>query len=118
MKLPEHEYAVVPERKITAYLLSLTHRDGRSKAIFFMRFGFTLAEWHTFAAALLRQAAEHDVSASEHTPFGTNYVVEGPLVTPDGRAPPVRVVWFVGIGERIPTLATAYPLREPGARDD
>lgn len=42
MRLPEYEQAVIPERKITAYLLALTHRDGRSKAVFFMRFGFPL----------------------------------------------------------------------------
>ena len=35
---------------------------------------------------------------------------------PDGRAPKVRVVWFIATGERIPVLATAYPLK--GARDD
>jgi hypothetical protein len=32
VKLPDREHAVVPERKITEYLLSLAHRDGRSKA--------------------------------------------------------------------------------------
>lgn len=116
MRLPEYDQVIVPERKITAYLLSLTHRDGRSKAIFFMRFGFTLDDWPALAAALKRHAAEHEVVAAEPTAFGTNYVVEGPLPAPDGRAPRVRVVWFIATGERIPILATAYPLK--GARDD
>jgi hypothetical protein len=116
MKLPEHEQAVVSERKITGYLLSLSHRDGRSKAAFFMRFGFTLNDWPVLAAALRRHAAEHEVAATETTAFGTNYVVEGPLLVPDGRSPHVRVVWFIATDERIPTLATAYPLK--GARDD
>lgn len=116
MKLPHYEQAVVPERKITAYLLSLTHRDGRSKADFFMRFGFTPDNWRILAEALLRHAADHAVVATEPTAFGTNYVVEGPLLAPDGRSPHVRVVWFIATDERIPTLATAYPLK--GARND
>lgn len=116
MKLPEHEHAVIPERKITAYLLSLSHRDGRSKAAFFIGFGFTLDDWQVLAAALLRHAADHAVVAAETTAFGTNYVVEGPLLAPDGRSPHVRVVWFIATDERIPTLATAYPLK--GARND
>jgi len=41
MKLPNHEKAVVPKAKITDYLLSLSHRDGCSKAKFFMLFGFS-----------------------------------------------------------------------------
>lgn len=116
MKLPDYEQAVVPERKVTAYLLSLTHRDGRSKAAFFMRFGFTINDWEQLAHALLRHAADHEVAEAETTPFGTNYVIEGDLVAPDGRSPRVRVVWFIATGERIPTLATAYPLK--GTRND
>lgn len=116
MKLPEHEHAVVSERKITAYLLSLTHRDGRSKAAFFIRFGFTTDDWEALAHALLRHAADHSVAETEETPFGTNYVIEGPLLAPDGRSPQVRVVWCIATGEHIPHLATAYPLK--GARND
>jgi hypothetical protein len=44
------------------------------------------------------------------TPFGQNYVVEGPLPAPDGRAPNVRVVWFIANGAETAILATAYPL--------
>lgn len=116
MKLPEYKSAIVPDRKITAYLLSLTHRDGRNKAAFFMRYGFTADDWQTLSAALKRHAADHEVVATETTVFGTNYVVEGPLLTPDGRSPRVRVVWFIATGERIPTLVTAYPLK--GASND
>jgi len=41
MKLPNAEHAIVPGPKITHYLLSETHRDGRHKAAFFRSFGFT-----------------------------------------------------------------------------
>jgi hypothetical protein len=114
VKLPEH--AVVPERKIIEYLLSLTHRDGRSKAAFFMRFGYTTDDWEGLADALRHHAAEHEVTMVEDTPFGTSYAVEGQLIAPDGRSPQVRVVWFIQTREHIPRFVTAYPLK--GARND
>lgn len=116
MKLPEHAQALIPERKITAYLLWLSHRDGRSKAVFFMHFGFTLENWVALAAALKRHAADHEIAAAESTAFGTNYTIEEPLLALDGRVPRIRVVWHIATGERIPVLVTAYPLK--GAHDD
>ncbi len=110
MKLPNYDKAVVPREKIVDYLLSLAHRDGRSKAVFFSSFGFLVYAWQTLAAALRHHAAAHEVAKIEPTPFGTRYVVEGELGTPDGRTPLVRVVWFIDTGEDIPRLATAYPL--------
>jgi hypothetical protein len=110
MKLPNAEDAIVPEAKITHYLLSPTHRDGRHKAAFFRSFGFTSEDWPVLASALLLHARTHEVVEIAPTPFGQNYVVEGPLPSPDGRAPNVRVVWFVANGAETATLATAYPL--------
>ena len=111
MKLPRFEHAVVPERKTVEYLLSTTHPTGRGKAAFFGRFGFTIGSWETLASALRAHAAAHEVSQTEITPLGTRYTIEGPLVAPDGRAPLVRMVWFIEIGEANPRLVTAYPLK-------
>ena len=61
MKLPNGAQAVVPERKITDYLLSMTHRDGRSKAAFFLRFGFTPDRWEALADTLRRHAVDNDM---------------------------------------------------------
>jgi hypothetical protein len=115
MHIPNHERAGVSEQKITGYLLSVTHRDGRSKAAFFMRFGFTADTWEILANALRRHAADHEVIEVEDTPFGTSYAVEGPLSAPDGRSPRVRTVWFIEAGQDLPRLVTAYPLK--GAHD-
>jgi hypothetical protein len=80
MKLPHVEQAITPQQKLTEYLLSPTHRTGRSKAVFFVAFGFTREAWGALADALRR----HDVSEIEDTPFGTSYTVEGAMATPDG----------------------------------
>jgi hypothetical protein len=50
--LPNASRAVVPEAKITRYLLSETHPAGRSKARFFTAHGFSPAQWEVLATAL------------------------------------------------------------------
>jgi hypothetical protein len=110
MKLPNVERAVVPARKVTNYLLSTAHRDGQHKAVFFRSFGFKLERWEELATALLDHARRNEVVEIMPTPFGQNFVIEGRLPAPDGRAPKVRTVWFIANGEETATLATAYPL--------
>lgn len=111
MKLPNYEHAVISETKITGYLLSAKHRDGRSKAEFFTGLGFSSDAWEDLVKALLRHAAENEVSKIEDSPFGTRYIIEGILLAPDRSGPVVRSVWFIEKGEQIPRFVTAYPLR-------
>lgn len=99
MKLPYFDRATVPQAKITDYLLSLSHDDGRSKARFFISFGFSNENWKLLAQALLHHAAENEVSKIESSPFGSRYVIEGIISAPDGRTPFIRAVWFIEKGE-------------------
>lgn len=110
MNLPNVEAAQVEREKITGYLLSSTHRDGRGKHDFFVRFGFSPLHWERLAEALVRHASEHEVLAHEPTQFGIRFVIEGPLSSPDGRKPLVRSVWFLDTREGAPRLVTAYPV--------
>ncbi len=110
MKLPGIERAVVPRRKVVDYLLSTTHPEGRGKATFFRRFGFSLEAWDLLSEALRRHAAKHEVAREELSPFGTRYIIEGTIETPKGRTPHIRSVWFVEQDDDVPRLVTAYPL--------
>jgi hypothetical protein len=110
MKLPNHQSATVPERKVTHYLLNPAHPAGGSKASFFLRFGFTVTEWQRLADALVRHARENDVVESEQTPHGTRHVVEGPLTAPDGTRLNVRSAWYINPGGGAPRFVTAHPL--------
>ena len=85
MKLPYADRLEVPQAKVVQYLLSLTHRAGRGKAGFFSTFGFQVSAWEVLADALRQQARDNAVTLSEDTPFGTRYIIEGPLITPNGR---------------------------------
>ncbi len=105
-----YQKAFVPKAKITKYLLSFTHRDGRSKAEFFTRFGFSADAWEELVRVLRHHAATHNVKQIEDSPFGTRYIIEGIIQTPDGRTPVIRSIWFVEAGEEIPRFVTAYPV--------
>jgi len=111
MKLPNLERAVVPRERVVDYLLSTTHRDGRHKAVIFIRFGFEVDNWRVLAEAHVRHAKEHEVAKEEDSPFGTRYAVEGIMVMADGRTALMRTVWFIDTGTDVPRFVTAYPLR-------
>jgi hypothetical protein len=111
MRLPNAENAEIPESKITKYLLSTTHRAGKSKASFFMQFGFDLDHWKALALALKQHALENEVALEEKTIFGTRYVVDGLLKAPDGRWLNVRAGWYITTDRDVPRFITAHPLR-------
>ena len=110
MKLPNADQAIVPERKVTLYLLNPAHPVGGSKAAFFLRFGFTVVAWRVLAGALLRHARDNEVTETEETPHGTRFVVEGPMIAPEGTNLNVRSAWFMEPGSDAPRFVTAHPL--------
>jgi hypothetical protein len=110
MKLPNAQSATVPERKVTHYLLNPAHPAGGSKAAFFLRFGFTVADWQRLAEALLHHARENEVVATEQTPHGLRYTVDGPLTAPDGTRLNVRTAWYINLPGGAPRFVTAHPL--------
>jgi hypothetical protein len=112
MKLPNANKAIVDRKKIVDYLLNPAHPAGGSKALFFLRFGFTVANWQHLTEALLRHARENEVTATEQTVYGRRFVVEGPLTTPDGSRLNVRSAWYIDEGDSAPRFVTAHPLRK------
>lgn len=119
MKLPYRENATVAFAKVTHYLLNETHEDGKSKAAFFLHFGFSVARWETLRDALLAHASECDVASVLNTSRGKHYAVEGALITPSGRKPRVRTVWMIEDNSESPRFITAYPLKtRKGSEDD
>jgi hypothetical protein len=108
--LPGIEIAVVEERKVLGYLLAGDHPEGASKASFFQAVGFRRSEWQALSEAIQDHARRHQVTEIERSPYGTKYVVDGPMRSPDGRAPVVRAVWIVDAGAEFPRLVTAYPI--------
>lgn len=110
-RLPNAHLAVIEESKITEYLLSDNHPTGRSKAGYFQQFGFQPSSWRTLRDALFSHLGTSESTSVVKSKFGTKYIVDGVLRTPDRREPRIIVVWFVATGTIVPKLVTAYPAR-------
>jgi len=77
----------VDRKKITEYLLCISHPDGSNKAVFFSQFGFTLENWKILAESLRKHGATYNVTKVVESEYGTRYSVDGLLETPDSRNP-------------------------------
>lgn len=108
-KVPNADRAIIDPRKITHYLLSLSHPVGSAKARFLLRFGFRQDRPQRLTEALRRHIMDHAISETDATPHGVIHAVDGALPTPDGRAPCVRTVWIIKAGENIPRFVTLVP---------
>jgi len=111
MKLPNVEIAEIPEAKVVRYLLSTTHRAGKSKAAFFMEFGFDSERRQDLARALKQHAMDNEITVEKRTIFGTRYVIEGLLKAADGTWLNVRSAWFIDHEGDAPRFITAHPLK-------
>lgn len=110
MRLPHAQDAQVDSSKITEYLLSFVHPDGRNKAAFFTAFGFRVEDPGVLMRALQKHGATLEVAGIVTSRYGVRYIVEGALETPDGRNPIIRSVWITSAEGGAPRLITAYPV--------
>jgi hypothetical protein len=59
---------------------------------------------------LLAIAQSIQVANSEESPYGTKYVIDGDLETPNGVMIQVRTIWIVEKEQDVPCFVTAYPI--------
>lgn len=109
MELPNKSRAQVSLEKVTDYLLSETHAVGKSKAKYFRSYGFTDATASDLVQGLLAIAKNTSVESSERSPYGTKYIVDGELETPNGDMIQVRTIWIIENDDDTPRFVTAYP---------
>lgn len=109
MLLPHADKAYLPIEKLTAYLLSLSHPSGKSKAAFFHEHGFDTSNAQELAALLLEMAKSHPVTGTITTSHGIKYIIDGELATPHGGLVKLRMVWIMEPDDEGPRFVTAYP---------
>lgn len=83
MRLPYADQAVVTERKVTEYLLSETHPEGRAKARFFRTLGFDRERPEELRLALIELASTTEMTETI-TQFGYKYAGIGMVLGPSG----------------------------------
>jgi hypothetical protein len=109
MELPNKFKAQVALEKITDYLLSETHAVGKPKARYFRSYGFNDKNANDLAQGLLAIAQNSTVADSERSRFGTKYLIDGELESPNGVMIRVRTIWIIENDTEIPRFVTAYP---------
>jgi hypothetical protein len=62
--------------------------------------------------ALISHAVANDVKIRTETDFGSKFIAEGPIMSPDGRNPKVRTIWIQRVHEDDVHFVTAYPIRD------
>lgn len=110
VRLPNATLAVVPERKITAYLLRPDHPEGGSKADFLERFGFAPERWTVLEAALLRHVREGRWYTRSEPPTVPSTRWKG-LEVAGRETPRVLTVWLIEADEEGPRFVTLNPSR-------
>ncbi len=106
--LPDADRLLVEKSKLASYLLNPSHKDGASKAKFFLQRGFKTEQWEAFASALRTHGASQTVTGMEETKHGRKFTVECQIQTPDGKNPCILSVWIQATG-KAPRLVTAHP---------
>jgi hypothetical protein len=103
MYLPHRSEAYVPPQKL-AYLLKNPTKQGLFRSL-----GYNDENVHILEQSLLVIARTQPVIETSETPYGTSYVIEGHLNTPERGLWVVRTVWFIDRGTDIPRFITARP---------
>jgi len=109
--MPNAEKAIIDRNKIVGYLLSTDHPVGKFKAKFFIGLGFNPDKPEQLEEQLRAIAKDGLVVDIVHSPFGTKYIVDGWLMTPNGNRVFVRTVWVIEHGDDKPRFVTAYPTK-------
>ena len=108
MKIPFLENIVIDDSKLTDYLLNIYHSDGNKKAKFLIERKF---DANSLKTTLVKQAEEEYVKEVKYSEFGTKYIIESNVKSPDKRAFTLRSVWIVYLNEKFIKLVTAYPIK-------
>ncbi|MBD2183127.1 hypothetical protein H6S82_12730 [Planktothrix sp. FACHB-1355] len=84
--------AVIPEAKLTRYLLVWKPKDDKSG--FLAQAGYTLDNWQQLERDL-RSLLMNEATLDKESPFGNIYKIEGVLVGSNGVSLQVATFWIV-----------------------
>lgn len=105
--------AIIPPAKLRDYVLSTTHPEGRGKAEYLGRLGYSQDGFNRLEADLREQILALDAQAGWLSPYGQKYEILAPLTGPNGNTAWVRTIWIILTGETAPSLVTLIPAEKP-----
>ncbi|WP_008313226.1 DUF6883 domain-containing protein [Leptolyngbya sp. PCC 6406] len=99
---------IIPDAKLTQYLLVLRPEDDKSK--FLARAGFTQNNPDQLKQAIFSLIQAHDAVSDRQDKYGTYYLVEGPILGPKGTLL-VVTVWIKRAKDGVIQFVTLKPKR-------
>lgn len=108
MKIPEN--AIIPDAKLTRYLLLRRSRDDKSK--FLAQAGFSLENPEALLLALRQITLLNDAIEDRSDEFGTYYQVKGVLQGVNGTTLNVITIWLQRKSDRQFQFLTLVPNKE------
>lgn len=90
MKIPEN--AIIPDSKLTQYLLVFKQRNDKSK--YLEQGGFTSQNWKELKTAIENLIHEHEAIEDITDQYGTYYQVIGKIAGINNRQLPVITIWL------------------------
>ena len=108
MRLPDD--LVIPDGKVTEYLLLPKARSDKSK--FLAKAGFTLNNPDALKLALQRQGTSNEAIEERTDQYGTFYQVQGELVGVNGVSLSIMSVWLHRQIDREFQFVTLVPCKE------
>ncbi len=110
MKLPKRDQAAIDPRKLTDYVLSTEHDDGKPKArLFRVLLGIGPDNADQLTNALRDAAAHGEASLGRLDRYGRRSMVDFDFTGPKGKVT-IRSVWIVREKQTVPDLVTCYIL--------
>jgi Domain of unknown function (DUF6883) len=105
--------AIIPPDKLRDYVLSTTHPDGRGKAEYLGRLGYSQDAFGQLDADLRAQVLSREAQPGRASRYGQKYEILGSLTGPNGNTARVRTIWIILTGETAPRLVTLIPAEKP-----
>ncbi|RZS53014.1 DUF6883 domain-containing protein [Sphaerotilus mobilis] len=110
--LPNHDRAVIPEAKLSAYALNPDHEVGRHKArVFHAVLGMDQAQARQLETAIRDGLPQVPATRKHADQHGQRYVADVPVTGPAGTAM-VRTCWIVRETGGVPQLTSVYVKEE------
>ncbi|MGK7891933.1 MAG: DUF6883 domain-containing protein [Leptolyngbyaceae cyanobacterium] len=85
--------AVIPEAKLTQYLLIPLPKDDKSQ--FLAKAGYTLENWQKLEQDLRTQVLSQSATLIEETRYGQKYCIRARLRGPNGTELKTKTIWMV-----------------------
>ena len=107
MDLKQFERIEIEDKKLSDYLLNIQHPDGFSKAKFFLAHKFTEGD---LSKSLLNHLESNEATKIIQVVFGTKYVIESKITSPDNFTFTIRSIWMKSRMDNVLKFVSAYPI--------